>query len=88
MKKINIAAKKINAFDWYIIINNKIMINIIVVGKSGVGKTSLIKRYVHDTYDDEPYEATVGMTFVPKTIAYKSSSIKLQIWDTAGSPSF
>ena len=70
------------------------MLNIIVVGKSGVGKTSLINRFISDTFQSD-LKPTVGMTFALKTLTAQLSTplpsakeIQLQIWDTAGSNSF
>lgn len=63
------------------------MINIIVVGKSGVGKTSLIKRFVEDTFESK-HESTFGMTFAYKQVMLEGLQYTLQIWDTAGSESY
>jgi GTPase SAR1 family protein len=53
------------------------------MGKSGVGKTLLIRRYVEDTFSHE-YACTIGVDFKIKMVAHKNSIYKLQIWDTAG----
>ena len=63
------------------------MINIIVVGKSGVGKTSLIKRFVDDTFEMK-HESTFGMTFSYKQVMLDGHKYTLQIWDTAASESY
>ena len=58
---------------------------VVLIGESGVGKTSIISRYMHNTFS-----ATVGSTpganFTTKTIFLKeeNQSIKYEIWDTAG----
>ena len=44
------------------------MINIIILGKSGVGKTALIKSYVESKFDEALYNPTIGMTFSTKKI--------------------
>lgn len=59
----------------------------IVVGDSGVGKSSLLlqftdKRFMHT------YHITIGVEFGTKTIIVKGTTIKLQIWDTAGQENF
>ena len=54
-----------------------------VVGDSGVGKTNLLTKYCDDVFHDS-YVATIGVDFKLKSIEIDSTSIKLQIWDTAG----
>lgn len=59
------------------------------LGDSGVGKTSLIRRYVHDMYDDN-YLMTVGTKVSKKNIIIempkydKIFNITLMIWDIMG----
>lgn len=52
-------------------------------GDSGVGKSSLVRRYIHDQFEDFS-EATIGAAFFSKDIIYSDYTLKLQIWDTAG----
>ena len=61
------------------------MLNVIIVGKSGSGKSSLIQRYVHDTFN--PIDQTISMTFTEKTTKNQEdqTEVKLQLWDTCGS---
>ena len=60
---------------------------VILVGNSGVGKTSLILKYI-DNIVDTKYNATIGIDFKVKFLTYSNSKIKLQIWDTAGQERF
>ena len=62
---------------------------LLVVGDSGVGKSSLLLRYAEDSYTDT-FLATIGVDFKLKSLRSKdlSKSIKLQIWDTAGQERF
>merc|ERR1712039_750579 len=56
----------------------------------GVGKTSLISRFVHNDCSDS-YQATIGVDFLAKTVPAEgraSGSMRLQIWDTAGQDRF
>lgn len=54
---------------------------ILVVGHSGVGKTSLIYQYIKGIFKLD-YNVTVGVEFYTKSINQDNSSIQLQIWDT------
>ena len=59
----------------------------ILVGDTGVGKTSLISRFITGQFNNE-HEFTVGVEFGAKTISVNNRIIKLQIWDTAGQEEF
>eukprot|EP00919_Chromeraceae_sp_WS-2016_P032383 GHVR01076485.1.p1 GENE.GHVR01076485.1~~GHVR01076485.1.p1 ORF type:complete len:201 (+),score=52.24 GHVR01076485.1:71-673(+) len=59
----------------------------IFVGDGAVGKTSLIARFVYDTFDDS-YMATIGMDLIWKRIQVGNRSVRLQLWDTAGQERF
>ena len=56
---------------------------VIVIGNSGVGKSSLSIRAARHTFA-ENYFATVGVEFFTMNIKYDNKVIKLQIWDTCG----
>ena len=56
---------------------------IIIIGDSGVGKSSILKRAVKNTFD-ENYQATVGFEFLLMHFIVNDFKIKLQIWDTCG----
>ncbi|OGS42022.1 MAG: hypothetical protein A3K67_04380 [Euryarchaeota archaeon RBG_16_62_10] len=66
---------------------------ICLVGDVGVGKTSLIRRYVLDVFDDK-YIATIGTKVTKREIVVNDSKsgapqkIVLLIWDIMGQPSF
>lgn len=60
---------------------------IILLGDSGVGKTSIINQYIKNEFSDE-LPATVGVEFQPKYITVNGERIKLGIWDTAGQEKF
>lgn len=57
---------------------------VIVLGNSGVGKTSILLRLCEGTFT-ENYISTIGMDFKVKVVDTNNGKrIKLQIWDTAG----
>ena len=56
---------------------------IVVVGDYGVGKTSLLNRYI-DMKFVEDYLPTLGVNMLRKEMTYKNSKIKLMFWDIAG----
>jgi len=56
---------------------------IVTVGSIGVGKTSLIKRFVFSEFKDE-YLSTIGVRVDKKTIEFETSKVHLLIWDLAG----
>ena len=56
---------------------------IIVIGDSGVGKSSLTTKAIKN-YFDEFYSTTVGFEFLTKTMKIEDKYVKLQIWDTCG----
>lgn len=56
----------------------------LVIGDLGVGKTSIIKRYVHQIFSHY-YRATIGVDFALKVIQWDNNTvIRLQLWDIAG----
>jgi small GTP-binding protein len=59
----------------------------IVIGDTGVGKTSIIGRLTENRFDSN-HEFTVGVEFASKSIMINGKVIKLQIWDTAGQEEF
>lgn len=57
---------------------------ILVIGELGTGKTSFIKRYVHQ-YFSPNYRATIGVDFALKVLNWDQNTIiRLQLWDIAG----
>ncbi|OBT43740.1 hypothetical protein VE00_05603 [Pseudogymnoascus sp. WSF 3629] len=62
---------------------------IVVLGAQGVGKTSLVHRYIHSTFLP-PHPSTIGASFLTKRIHDTDSNtlVRLQLWDTAGQERF
>ena len=67
--------------------NNLHPIKIILLGDTGVGKSSIIKRYYEDVFD-ELLTTTFVSSYLEKTITVKDQKVKLEIWDTAGQEEF
>ena len=69
--------------------DNELMFKIITIGDSGVGKTSLIKRFVYDTFSYESTISTLGLNFAFKDVTLNNNkTIKLKFIDTAGQERF
>ncbi|KAF8884717.1 P-loop containing nucleoside triphosphate hydrolase protein [Mucidula mucida] len=64
-------------------------IKVVVIGASGVGKTSLRSQYITSRFSTG-YRATIGADFISKTISVPGADdeVVLQIWDTAGQERF
>jgi Ras-related protein Rab-7A len=59
----------------------------IILGDSGVGKTSLMNRWVRHKFSMD-YKATIGADFMTKEMTINDKEVTLQIWDTAGQERF
>lgn|SRR3990167_5993754 len=68
-------------------LQKRLCLKVILLGDSGVGKTSLLDRYVNNKFSDQ-YKATIGSDFLTKEITIGNDVISLQIWDTAGQERF
>jgi Ras-related protein Rab-34 len=60
---------------------------VIIIGDAGVGKTSLINRFVNNTFGRE-YKATIGVDFEVEKFKILNCLFNLQLWDTAGHERF
>jgi small GTP-binding protein len=62
---------------------------VVLLGQTGVGKTSIISRFTSDKFDPECL-SSLGASFVSKEIFFPeiNNTIKFDIWDTAGQEKF
>ena len=58
-------------------------IKMILLGETAVGKTSIISRYVENTFSSDLMSST-SMTYVQKILTIDKQRIRLNIWDTVG----
>ena len=57
---------------------------VVLVGESGVGKTSIITQFIDQTFQEDQ-QSTTGGTFSTKSVICDGDKIlKFEIWDTAG----
>lgn len=60
------------------------LFKVLFIGDLGVGKSSIIMRYVNKCFD-ETYKASIGVDFALKTLEWDAQTIvRLQLWDIAG----
>eukprot|EP00761_Pharyngomonas_kirbyi_P013630 gb/GECH01013659.1/.p1 GENE.gb/GECH01013659.1/~~gb/GECH01013659.1/.p1 ORF type:complete len:1041 (+),score=315.98 gb/GECH01013659.1/:1-3123(+) len=67
------------------------LLKIVIVGETGVGKTSILRRFGFSEFRDD-YLSTIGADFITKKIELNNEdfqkTVTLQIWDTAGQERF
>jgi Ras-related protein Rab-5C len=56
---------------------------VVTVGEAAVGKSSITLRFVHNHFRENNV-ATIGASFLSKTIYVTKGWVKFNIWDTAG----
>ncbi len=56
---------------------------ILLLGDGGVGKTSLLRRFIDNTFDPD-YQSTIGVQFMTRVVKFDNKNVKLVIWDIAG----
>ena len=56
---------------------------IVLLGAPGVGKTSLVRRFVESLFD-EKYLTTIGVKIDKKVVSIGAQEVTLMLWDVAG----
>ena len=64
-----------------------VMFKVVIIGNTHVGKTSLMLRYADDTFRTK-HISTIGVDFKIVNVKIGETTVKLQIWDTAGQDRF
>lgn len=64
----------------------KISKKVILIGHFGVGKTSLVRRFVHSEFSEE-YLTTIGVKVDKKVVDFGGTEVGLLLWDIAGESS-
>jgi len=68
--------------------SDSLFVKILVVGDSGVGKTSILNQYCYSKFDTA-VNPTVGCDFCLKVLTnFQGKSLRLQLWDIAGQDRF
>lgn len=62
-------------------------IRLVIVGDSGVGKTSYLLRYTSGEFNPDT-QPTLGVEFLTKEITVMNRKTQVQLWDTAGQELF
>ena len=61
----------------------EMMVKVILIGDSGVGKTNIMSKFLKNQFMEES-KATIGVEFGSKLFNHEGHKIKAQIWDPAG----
>lgn len=67
--------------------NKSTFLKVVLLGDGGVGKSSLMNRFVSGKFDSQSFH-TIGVEFLNKDVNVEGQSYTLQIWDTAGQERF
>lgn len=77
----------LTGFSWVIIIGllrlqmatrKKVLLKVIILGDSGVGKTSLMNQFVNKKFSNQ-YKATIGADFLTKEITVDDRNVTMQV---------
>jgi len=62
---------------------NPVQVKVVLLGNSGVGKSSIVLRFVADNFKTDA-EATIGASYMGRMLQFDDKMVKFNIWDTAG----
>lgn len=85
--KNQIFIKSDGYFSFMIGVDYKYNFKFIVIGMSGVGKSSLLTRLIDGAFNQE-IQSTIGVQYLSTVMDIDGNPVKLQIWDTAGQEKF
>lgn len=66
---------------------NRVNVKIVIIGEAGVGKTSLMSKFVSNTFSDQ-MQPTIGCDIQNKSMIVEGQKIDVRLWDTAGCERF
>ena len=67
--------------------DDSLKFKIIFLGDQGVGKSSIMNRFVQDRFENN-YQATIGLDFHSKNVIIDKQDVRLLLYDTAGQEKF
>lgn len=67
--------------------SSRLQLKMVLLGKGGVGKTSLVNRYVHQRFSQN-YMQTLGQDVFSKKLTIGNNQVVIQIYDIAGQERF
>ena len=57
---------------------------IVVLGNLGVGKTSVISKYIRKNYDESDVSTTIGANYQEALVKVHDKQVYLNVWDISG----
>ncbi len=64
-----------------------LVLKVVVAGDGGVGKTTLIRKFVSGSFEGKTF-MTIGVQFHVKDMTYEGRPVSLQLWDLGGQDHF
>lgn len=60
---------------------SSLILAVVLIGDSGVGKTNLLSRFTRNEFNLES-KSTIGVEFATRSVQVDNKTVKAQIWDT------